>query len=284
MRSALVLFLALALGWPARAAAHPSVSIVMDRNGNVFYSDLNRVWMVTPDGRKSIAVPNVHSHELFMDPAGNLYGEHLWYEKAPAKKWRHRIWKRSPDGSITDVIPPSEGFRSDYSFVRDTAGMMYFTARGPTLEIRKRKGAGTPSVHSRGPFADIRWMVAATDGSLYVIDGPDLKRILPDGTARPFAAGIGARSITRLAVARRHAVMGLWVDSAQNVYAARYGAGDVKRISQAGEIATVSRSPVPWSPTAVMTSPNGDLWILENSIINEVRLKRISSSGVVRYY
>lgn len=57
-----------------------------------------------------IAVPNVHSHELALDAAGNLYGEHLWYEGERTDRWSHRIWRRSPDGGVTDVIPAREGF------------------------------------------------------------------------------------------------------------------------------------------------------------------------------
>jgi len=62
------------------AGAHPSVSIVIDSGGNVYYSDLEQVWRVAPDGSKTVAVPHVHTHELFLDPQDNLYGEHLWYE------------------------------------------------------------------------------------------------------------------------------------------------------------------------------------------------------------
>ncbi|MGK2961838.1 MAG: hypothetical protein ACSLFK_06775, partial [Gemmatimonadaceae bacterium] len=72
---------------PSTAFAHPATSVVMDAVGNVFYSDLHRVMMIAPDGRRQIAVPNVHTHELYLDSQGNLYGDHVWYEGRRTKKW-----------------------------------------------------------------------------------------------------------------------------------------------------------------------------------------------------
>ena len=268
---------------PTVASAHPSVSVVMDSKGNVFYSDLNRVWMLAPDGQKSIAVPNVHSHELFIDRNDNLYGEHLWYTGS-TKKWSHRVWKREPDGTISDVIPVTEGFREDYSFVRDTAGSMYLKALHRPLRITKRSASGTTTLLSSGPFSDIRWMVAGNDGALYLVDSVHLKKILPDGRVVILAPSIASRSVSRLNVGARHAVMGLWMDGRANVYAANYGAGSVKRVSPSGDVSVVDNSAFPWSPTGGMVAPNGDLYILEASVINEVRLKRIGHDGSVRYF
>ena len=77
--------------------ADPGVGIVMDSKGNLFYTDLSQIWMIKPDGNKSIAVPNVHSHELYMDKNDQLWGEHLWFNGeqintalslAPFGQWR----------------------------------------------------------------------------------------------------------------------------------------------------------------------------------------------------
>ncbi|HLA68420.1 MAG TPA: hypothetical protein VJN65_01860 [Bacteroidota bacterium] len=38
------------------AAAHPGIGIVMDSKGNVYYTDLKRVWKIAPNGQKTIAV------------------------------------------------------------------------------------------------------------------------------------------------------------------------------------------------------------------------------------
>ena len=269
---------------PSIASAHPPVALVMDQHGNVFYSDLSRVWMIAPNGQKSIAVPNVHSHELFLDTDGTLYGEHVWYEGERANKWGHRVWKRTQDGTITNVIPPTDGFLTGYSFVRDRVGTMYWAERLVRTEIRKRRAKGPVSIHSRGPFRDIRWMTASADGTLYLIDNGDLRKVLPDGTVSTVALKIASRSITRLNVGKQHSVMGLWLDSTSNVYAAIYGSGEVKRIAPDGTITRVARSRLPWSPTGGMTASNGDLWILETSITNAVRVRKVSRNGAVTTY
>jgi hypothetical protein len=62
------------------AYAHPGIGIVVDSRGNVFYTDLQQVWRLAPDGKLEVAVPGVHAHELCLDASDNLYGEHLWYE------------------------------------------------------------------------------------------------------------------------------------------------------------------------------------------------------------
>ncbi|MEJ0031960.1 MAG: hypothetical protein WDO15_16965 [Bacteroidota bacterium] len=49
----------------ASAFGHPGIGIVEDSRSNIFYTDLSKVWKVTPDGRKSIVVQDVHTHELF---------------------------------------------------------------------------------------------------------------------------------------------------------------------------------------------------------------------------
>ena len=60
--------------------AHPSIGLVSDSRGNIYYTDLVHVWKITPDGERSIAVKDVHTHELYIDDIDDLYGEHEWYE------------------------------------------------------------------------------------------------------------------------------------------------------------------------------------------------------------
>src|SRR5262249_6723135 len=92
----------------APALAHPGGGIVVDGGGNIFYTDLKQVWKIAPDGRKSVAVPNVHTHELCLDSGGNLFGEHLWYEGEATNRWGHRVWRLTPEGRLENVIPPTE--------------------------------------------------------------------------------------------------------------------------------------------------------------------------------
>jgi len=42
--------------------AHPGIGIVKDSRGNIYYTDLSRVWKIGADGKKSAVVNNVHTH------------------------------------------------------------------------------------------------------------------------------------------------------------------------------------------------------------------------------
>jgi len=254
--------------------AHPPVSVVVDARGNAYYSDLAQVWRVAPDGTRSVAVPGVHTHELYLDAHGNLFGEHLWYEGERTDKWGHYVWRRSPDGRVVKVIPPTEGFLQRYSFVRDAAGNMY----RPT-DDRKRVEKYAPDgkvTTVASNLKNIRWMIATAEGTLYLTDQTDLVRITLRGEAKRIAGNLAEASIWRLQFDTNHAVMGLWTDRAGNVYAAAYSEGKVRKITPGGEVTTFYESSRGWSPVGGAFAPNGDLLLLEWSRTNKARLVRIA--------
>lgn len=260
--------LAFLLGAATAAFAHPPVTVAVDRQGYAYYSDLNQVWRVAPDGTKTIAVPNVHTHELYLDAAGNLFGEHLWYEGERTDKWGHYVWRRGPDGKIVKVIPDRAGFLENYSFVRDAAGNMYFADRD-RKRVQKRATNGTTTVVASN-LKNIRWMTAAHDGTLHLVDEKQLVRITPRGEAT-----VVTRRLAKSPRAGIHSVMGLWSDRAGNVYAAVYDEDVVKRIAPDGKVTIAARSSGMWSPAGGAFAPNGDLLLLEWSTANEARLRRI---------
>lgn len=265
--------------------AHPPVGIVMDRSGVVYYSDLERVWKIEPDGRKTVAVPDAHTHELDLDSGGNLYGEHLWYEGDATKQWRHRVWRRSPDGRVTDVIPARRGFPAGYGFARDAAGATYWTDRGKPARFLKRTPSGAVStVAVCRDCRDVRWMTAAPDGALYFFDSGALREISAAGRLRTIASGFARRAWTQPQVNEPHRVMGLWTDANGNVYAAIFGSREVVRVSPDGRMQVVERSRLPWSPTGGLVARNGDLWLLECSYTNAVRVRRIGRDGKVTVF
>jgi len=281
-RAVLTLFL-FGLSFPL--LAHPPVSIVMDREGNVFYSDLERVWMIAPDGRKSVAVPNVHTHELGLDAAGNLYGEHVWYEGDATKQYGHRVWRRTPQGRVTDVIPPRRGYPSGYGFARDASGATYWTDRGTPARFFKQSPSGEVStVAVCRDCREVRWMTVAPEGTLYFVDAGEIKEMSTAGRFRTRTSGIARRRWTQPQVNAQHRVMGLWTDGARNVYAAVYGSREVIRVSPDGRAQVVATSRLPWAPTGGLVAGNGDLWILECSYTNAIRVRRIARDGKVTVF
>jgi len=270
------LFFALLLLTASPLLAHPPVSVVIDARGNVYYSDLEQVWRVAPNGTKSVAVPNVHTHELSLDAQGNLFGEHLWYEGDATKQWGHYVWKRDAAGRISKVIPNTRGFLSNYGFARDAAGNLYWPQRDKG-EIRKRapNGAITRVV---GELKAMRWLHATPAGTLYVIDGGDLVRV-KNGRATRIARDLMKTNARRPHVALQHAIMGLWTDRAENVYVADYAHGEVKRITPAGAVSVAHTSTLTWSPIGGAFAANGDLWLLEATVGNAVRVRRVGMNS-----
>ena len=241
--------------------AHPAVSVAIDSRGYVYYSDLEQVWRVAPDGSKSVAVPGVHTHELYLDAQDNLFGENLWYRN---EKWGHYVWKRDAAGRVTRIRPPTPGFLTNYSFTRDRAGNMYFPDRDRGAILRIAPNGAVTRV--AGELKAMRWLHVTPAGTLYVVDGTDLVRIR-NGRVERFARGVTS--------ARRHTIMGLWTDRAENVYLADHEHRTVKRVTPSGAVSLFARSTFPWSPTGGAFAPNGDLWLLEASTTNTVRVRKV---------
>jgi len=262
------------------AVAHPSVSIVMDSKGNVFYSDLMQVWKIDTNGKKTVVVSGVHTHELFRDEADNLYGEHLWYNGEVEKTWGHYVWRLSPNGKLEKIIPPTEGFPNDYSFVRDKAGNMYWADReSKCMKVIRKSKNGTITKLGNRCMENIRWMVSDPEGVIYLIDVLDLKKIDRDGLVTLIAERLSDKKFTQPFVDPIHYLGGISLDKAGNIYVADYSGRQVKKITQSKQVSVIVESRIPWAPTGCLIAPNGDVWVLENSMTNEVRVERITKNG-----
>ena len=275
----------------ATAFAHPSVSVVVDSKGNAFYSDLKQVWCIDAAGKKTVAVPGVHTHELWLDSSDALYGEHLWYTgpQDGSGQWHHRVWKRTPDGRLSDVVPATNGFRSTFSFVRDREGNGYMAgeigaARQTFIRIidsaghaRLLAGGGAGMRDGNGAqagFEQISWMTYGADGNLYVVDSGSLRRVTRNGVVTTIARNIAEHSRLNVTVESRHDLMGLSADRAGNVYVAVYGARYIKKIGADGKATVLARSTYPWSPTGIALSGK-NAYILEYADPLAVRLRRV---------
>lgn len=262
----------------SHAFAHPGIGIVMDSNQNVFYTDLKHVWKIDKTGKRTIAVHNVHTHELYLDKNDNLFGEHLWYEGEASDKWGFYIWKLSSNGSLEKVVQPTEGFPENYSFVRDDHHM-FFTDRKDACQEIIKKGETSRVVHSKECFKNVRWMTRSEKGNIYLIDGPDLKKIDVNGNVELMASSIAEKKLTQFTVSEQHAAMGLWTDKQENVYVAIFGARVVKKVTPDKKVSEVIQTSFRWSPTGGFLAANGDFWLLESSPLNEVRVERITKNG-----
>jgi streptogramin lyase len=266
----LLLTLVSSLSW-----AHPGTGIVMDTRGNVFYTDLEQVWKINKQGIKSIAVRHVHTHELYLDEQDNLFGEHLWYDGS-ADQWGHYVWRLAADGVLEKIIPETEGFLENYSFVRDHRGNMYWADRRFACQkIARKNRDGSISNLGDQCFQNIRKIISDKNGLVYVMDFQDVKRLDQQGKVSNIASKIANKRWVQANPENQNAVMGIWIDVDGNVYAAIYSSRQVKRFTENGIEEVVLQTSKPWAPSGGMVTPDGELWVLETSDTNEVRVERI---------
>lgn len=261
--------------------AHPGIGIVMDSEGSVFYTDLSHVWKIAADGTHTIAVEDVHTHELYLDQYDNLYGEHFWYEGEATDKWGSYVWCLSNSGVLEQTIPPTEGFLSNNTLVRDADSNMYWPEKlGDHEVLKKETPQGEITLHTNSKFKDIRWMYyAESNAYLYVIDHLNLKKVNPKGEVSLVADNLYEGKSSFENVGDHHYLMGMWTDTMQNTYVAAYGAQKVKKISPNGTVETVFESDRFWSPVEGLVAPDGTWWIMEFSARNKTRVRKINPNG-----
>jgi hypothetical protein len=263
--------------------AHPGVGIVMDSNGNVFYTDTERVLKIDATGRKSVVIPDIHTHELFLDSNDNLFGEHLWYDGSTAK-WGHYIWQYSASGKFEKITPDKEGFIKNYSFARDHFGNMFWADRDkPCQHVVRMDSRKNKTIVSDACFENIRWIYANPKGELLFADFQDLVKIDQQGNVKKVAKQIANKSWTKSTVENQNSVFGVWDDSHGNIYTAVASNRVVKKFDASGKEEIVLRTPAPWTPTGGFVSPTGELWILECSDTNAVRVQRVRGTSVTTY-
>src|SRR6185369_17964560 len=214
--------------------AHPGIGIVKDSKGNIYYTDLANVWKISIDGSKSAVVKNVHSHELYIDEHDNLYGEHLWYNGESRNTWGYYVWRLKNTGELVKEINPTEGFRSNYSFVRDSMGNMYWVERFTTSRIMKKTKGGEIIKLAEGKFGFIGWLTCTKNGSLYFTENNKLHRLSPDGKLETLAEKIGSKSTDFSMMGRNYDSYGIWTDAADNVYLAMIDSKKVTRVGADG--------------------------------------------------
>jgi hypothetical protein len=254
------------------APAHPGIGLVIDSKGNIYYTDTKQIWKQTPEGQKTIAVPAVHSHELYMDKHDNLFGEHLWYVSA-TEKFYHYQWCLKNTGEWVYVTDSLECYTqpASFSFVRDDDGNMYWYEKDRTDSIRfiKKDTTGKKTTIASGKFGDVRWMFSTPRGDIYFLDLDNLLTITPDGKFRFIARNLCTGNLQTAALGERHSVYGVWFDNAGNTYAAVADDKCVKKISADGAVAIVYQSEYPLNG---LFDKNGDLWILENDAVKKVMM------------
>ena len=263
------------------SSSHPGTGLVRNSKGEIIYSDLAQIWKLKRDGSKTMMVPHVHSHELFMDKEDDLFGEHLWYNGEQQNTWGSYAWRLTVAGKLDTVVPVHEGFLDNYSFNRDGSGNMYFAERGKISRIIKQTAEGKRIVLAEKDFQDIRGMHVTKEGEVYFIDLIHFYKIDTTGKLIPIARKIAGNAPLFSWAYPKHSLFGIWLDKQKNIYVANFSGQVVKKITQQGKVSDYYFSTGQWSPTAGLFDEEGNLWLQEYSATNAVRVRKIPPSGLM---
>jgi sugar lactone lactonase YvrE len=264
------------------ARAHPAWGIVVDRKGLVYFSDLETIWRVSPDGQLAIVrggVSGRHVHELAIDAADNLRGQDFEY-LPERQQYRQAIWEMAPSGKVVWIVPPTEHLPPGSSLWADASGTMYsieqdaharketvILKRGPDGQVKRLAGGGYG--HRDGTGAEARFTnVVGTflgpDAALYFTDGATIRRVSFGGVVTTLVEDVDAvpplPENDRLEFGQ---LMGLAVTASHDVFVADFRNRRVVKIDAHGRKQVVLVATPPWSPTGVAVGRDGVVYVLE---------------------
>jgi hypothetical protein len=254
--------------------AHPGIGIVKDSKNNLYYTDLVQVWKIT-NGKKTIVVPGVHTHELYLDKNDNLFGEGGYYDDR-SEKFYHYLWVLHPDGIIDTVIGMREAYiNMDFSFAKDRFGNEYYTKAyikvPDSVHIFKRTPGGFETILASGNFKGVKWLNVQENGSLFFVNKNTLYEMDSSGSVRTIKKDVASQKPS-FPIFKDPMLWGVWKDNTNNIYVAAFSDQAIKIISPDGTMTEVFKSPAHWTPLHGVFDNSGRLWVLETSDKNEVRV------------
>ena len=144
---------------------------------------------------------------------------------------------------------------------------------GEQQAIRSKSPWGQIRPLATGAFGPARWLTATPEGLGYFLKGDVLHRVSADGQLKLVTGHLSRKP------APNYALMGLWTDGAGRVYVANTHDNIVQRVASRGAVSTVAKGSAGWTASGGTVAPNGDLWLLEYSAANAVRVRCITGGG-----
>ena len=287
------------------ARAHPAWGIVVDRKGLIYFSDLEAIWKVDPEGHLALmrhGENGRHIHELAIAADGSVRGQDYAY-LPERQRYEEAIWEMAPSGKIAWIVPPTEHLPRGASLTADASGTMYSieqdaNARKATVVLKRRPEgrvtvlAGGAYGHRDGTgaearFTDVVGTFVGPDAALYLSDGATIRRVSFDGVVTTLAEGLDAvpplPEKDRLEYGQ---LMGLCVTAAHEVFVADFRDRRVLKVDAHGRTQVVLTANSPWSPTGVAVGNDGVVYVLEVGFIpprtwTKPRVRRIARDGKV---
>jgi len=240
----------------AKVSAHPGSGIVVDKEGNIYFTDTGKgVWKIDTKGKLSF-VPASKFHWMTIDEMGYFAGS--------LKNFGEYFERVTAQGTKPSLI-----MCSDFPLVVNVDGNIYYAStRAGSAKIIKRTPDGKESVFASNKiFQFINGITAGVDGALYITensnaDANTIRKITKDGTMTLIATFVGKPGSALPLETVPSYCRGLAVDSTGVIYVAATGSRSVLRITPQGKVTTLLEVTGPWTPTGVAIF-NGEVYILE---------------------
>ena len=239
-----------------KVSAHPGSGIVLDKEGNIYFTDTGKgVWKIDTQGKLSF-LPASRFHWMTIDAIGNFAGSQKSFGE-----YFERVTSKSDK---PDLI-----MCSDFPLVINKDGNIYYAVTRPgSAQIIKRTPDGKESVFASNKiFEFISGIAAGTDGSLYITESSKanantIRKITMDGTVSIIATFVGKDGNDLPLETVPSYCRGLAVDSSGTIYVAATGSRSVLKINPQGKVTTILQATSPWTPTGVAIF-HGEVYILE---------------------
>jgi len=249
--------------------------------GHIYFSDLERIWSIAPDGKLTLVREHrgVHTHALAVSRGGDVLGEDSEYDPRDGT-YSQAIWRISPDRRFSYIYGPTKSGERGVGLMRDPHGCTYHSdqtaLRGRPLVYRKCPAR--PSERLVGSAADdpafrpvlvndVAGVALASDGSFYFRQGEAPRKLSHRGGTTLLADHLDPGNY------------GIALDGLGNVFVAEFRPRRVVRISPNGTRVIAATSRAPWGPTGVFVS-NGALFVLEateyeRGVESKMRVRKI---------
>jgi hypothetical protein len=236
--------------------AHPGSGIVVDKNGQVYFTDTGKgVWKIDADGKLSY-IPGSRFHWMTIDPMGYFAGSPKsfgqYFERVTAQQSK-----------------PALIMCSDFPLVVGMDGNIYYAhTRRDAAKIIRRSPDGKESVLAAGKiFEFVNGIAVGPDSTIYITESSDpdastVRKISKNGMVSVIATFTGKiRNNAPLETTPAYC-RGLFVDATGTIYVSATGNRSVLKITPDGKQSIILEEQGPWMPTGVAVY-KGEIYVLE---------------------
>lgn len=249
-----------------KSFAHPGSGIVVDRFGNIYFTDTGKgVWKVDAEGKLTY-IPSSRFQWLTIDNAGSF---------ANSQKSFGGYFERVSDQNSKPTLIQS----SDFPLVVNNDGNIYYSdTRHNSRKIVRRTPDGKESLLASDKiFEFVNGIAAGQDGSIYITEASNpntntIRKITMDGKMSIVATLTGKVDKDFPLETTPSYCRGLFVDSTGTIYVAATGSRSVLKITPQGKVETILQVKNSWTPTSIAVY-KGEVYLLEWHDVEESQLE-----------